>query len=781
MVSNNGHVVVVQYLKDNAGWEYTGPYKEEYDRYNGRIIPARDDEANIAAIYDFINLKAGYDYFVPLRYEVMYYADVSDDDVLDSIVYSKTYNPYRAIYDIKGTTHANSSASLNLESLGYSSWTTADWQDHSLVVVNHRAIQDAYLAFNGSASATYPDIGGRIYITGNPSAGNEYDDTAKKMKEIEPIRISDLHCVTSASAAEFDKSIFLPVTDVFNNSKDAIVFENPDSDKSFSFYFTKNDKDRPYVSGVTAIDALTLYRSYNSKEFVINIKDITDGMMLAQLANQGATNFCGLRPEMGVYQSYSVQYVNSVMFGYTRSDSASEALRDIFIYFDGFSSDEPPKEMYRGSVKYTLLCKISFNETIYNNAPAIGMYLYGTTDSRAGNRIVDFEVSESPFMEGYETILTQNGGSFLTEVREYIDKYKDEHPSDEAQDFFDRLEDFFTDDIMKQEFHPFYFHIQREGGALDVQKPYVEEIYVVTGDKDEAAEKLLHMGADEFVNMNLNKGTLFGSNIYMGYKRTTDPKKAITHLMAYHKKNPEQTMLDEGGFEYELVSDIDLNKGAGGDYIYLYASREDRIGYPITKIEGDTKVRSEATTMRWSNGTYVTRYVSGVQRWGTYSYSDFNRWAGGAYVYLMYTCVNNEWGDELPGLAKDPVYGTKTYTRRAITGLSATGKYIGALYVMDKNTIRQEKLAAGVASDKCTCDKITDQEVFDRLYAMGATTIIETPINITGGTYKGNDNKVFIGYSRTNDSKKAIKNIAIKAEIFSLDEPEESIDVDKKT
>ena len=112
-----------------------------------------------------------------------------------------------------------------------------------------------------------------------------------------------------------------------------------------------------------------------------------------------------------------------------------------------------------------------------------------------------------------------------------------------------------------------------------------------------------------------------------------------------------------------------------------------------------------------------------------------------------------------------------------VTG-EETGKYIAALYVMDKNTIRQEKLATGVASDQCTCDKITDQEVFDRLAQMGATTILTTPIQISGEEYgKSNPNKVFIGYSRTDDDSMAIRDIVIKAELLSQSEPRETIEI----
>ena len=96
---------------------------------------------------------------------------------------------------------------------------------------------------------------------------------------------------------------------------------------------------------------------------------------------------------------------------------------------------------------------------------------------------------------------------------------------------------------------------------------------------------------------------------------------------------------------------------------------------------------------------------------------------------------------------------------------------------MDKNTIRQEKLASGLNSESCTCDKISDQEVIDRLKQMGATTILTTPLNIKGGEYEKNNNKVFIGYSRTDDYKKAIKNIAVKAELLSLEEPDATMEI----
>ena len=95
--------------------------------------------------------------------------------------------------------------------------------------------------------------------------------------------------------------------------------------------------------------------------------------------------------------------------------------------------------------------------------------------------------------------------------------------------------------------------------------------------------------------------------------------------------------------------------------------------------------------------------------------------------------------------------------------------------------IRLEKIANGTLTTASNCNDIKDQEVFDRLKAMGATTIMQTPIMVnSGGYFEGNTNKVFIGYSRTDDTKKAIRHIAIKVEILSMAEPKETIEVNNK-
>ena len=757
--------LVLKYLKEKTGIDYS--FETTKDKKK--------------AMVKYIEVKMGYDYKIEMS------EDYDNGGIYDAVLLYKTNNPYRAIYDVKATSLKGSGASMNFESVGYRSWNLISWDSSRVTmgsVAGENALNNCVINYNQHSGSYAPNMNQTLYVSGNPSGSNTHK--GKTMSDVQPLYINDINCYEVEYEVDYNYYNKTPVTDVFSDSKEPLVFDNENTDVDFHFFFSSDIEERPYVSNITAIDKFTLFRSYNSKEAVVGVGDITEGMLLTQLANQGATNFCDGSADTfryyTVYMNGQPVLLNSTKFGYTRSENSSEALRDVFIYFSGITTDDPPKELYRGSVKYKMLCQIPYNLTLYNDAPEVGIYLYGTTDSKAGSRIVDFQLSKTPFLEGYETIRTMDGGSLIQEVLEYSQNYIDKSPFSQARDFFTKIQKIFTihSNTNQRENIPFYLHIMREDGTAKEQKPYIGEIYVTTADNQDAAiDKLFDMGAEGFVDMNFNKSTLFGSNIYMGYSYTANPDEAIKDIVAYHQKNPPATLTDSSGRLFTLESNVDLNEGAGGDYIYIYSTKQSNgKSGPVVSLTAGTKVSTDSTTMDWIDGNKKTVDVYCTKKWDSDSNSDLNKGAGGAYIYLMYGTIDSD----ISGVYNDPNYGKdKTYNRKEITDLSATGKYIGALYVMDKNTIRQEKLAAGVSSDACTCDKITDQEVFDRLRSMGATTIVETPINVTGGAYNGNDNKVFIGYSRTDVLSKAIKNIVIKAEIFSYDDPAESIEVDKKS
>ena len=747
-----------------------------------------EDDTKI--ISDYLLMEIGYN--AALDYAI---SSEKNSELRDNVVLHGTFNPYRAIYELKATAMEDTPNVFSFEGVGYSAWNRIEFAPNTPA---YQERHDFFLSYNSQSELDSLDMIGKLYLAGNPASDNLYDTAKgqmmmpneKKTAKIEgpqPIELANVKCIQNNNGLNVvtaSNSTFKPVTDVFGGSQDAAIVKEYWIENEYKFYAIMDVQERPYVSAITAIDELTLYRAYGGYDAGLSHKHITNDMLLAQLASQGATNFNAHRVSLqqtDVWDNIlvdSYDEINAIRFGYTRTAEKKDALTDVFLYFNKFSTDEPPKELYRGTVKYTLLCEIPFNMTGYKNAPKPGVYLYGTTSTKAGNKIIDFEVSGTPFMTGYETVRTMNGRSLVAEILEYSGK-NESHPMEKAATLFATIFDYFQNEDKKQKYDHFYLHIKREGDDLSKQKPYIEKLYVDNYVEDKVAmlDRMFDKGAEGYIDVDMNEGA-GGEYVYLGYSYTADPAKAIKEIRALHKKSHPTTMTDDQGRKFELVSDMELNFNAGGDYIYLYATSESETAAPIIELSAIYSVLWGVGRQSWYDGTSRRTTISCVKRWDSDSYSDLNEDAGGKYIYLKYTTVDSDF----KGTEKVPNYGKdKTYTRNEIENLTATGKYIGGLYVMDKETIRLEKIANGTLTTASSCSDIKDQEVFDRLTAMGATTILQTPIMVNSeGYFKGNTNKVFIGYSRTDDSKKAIRNIAIKAEILSMAEPKETIEINNK-
>ncbi|MBQ2255416.1 MAG: hypothetical protein II330_00995, partial [Clostridia bacterium] len=375
-----------------------------------------EDDTKI--ISDYLLMEIGYN--AALDYAI---SSEKNSELRDNVVLHGTYNPYRAIYGLKATAMEDTPNVFAFEGVGYSAWNRIEFATKLVV--------DFVLSYNSQSELDSLEMIGKLYLAGNPASDNLYDaakgqmmmPNEKKSAKIagpQPIEMENIKCIQNNNGIKVvtaSNSSFKPVTDVFGGSQDAAIVKEYWIENEYKFYVIMDVEERPYVSSITAIDELTLYRAYGGYDAGLSHDDITNDMMLAQLASQGATNFNAHRVSMqqtDVWDSFildSYDEVNALKFGYTRTADKKDGLTDVFLYFNKFSTDEPPKELYRGTVKYTLLCEIPFNMTGYNNAPKPGVYLYGTTSTKAGNKIIDFEVSGTPFMTGYETVRTMNGKS----------------------------------------------------------------------------------------------------------------------------------------------------------------------------------------------------------------------------------------------------------------------------------------------------------------------------------------------------------------------------------
>ena len=761
---------ILAYLKEKTGKDY----------------PTSTQEECITALNDYTISFLGYS--IPM--------DGSDHS--DTILFYPTYNPYRAIYNIKGTDLENFQSSISFEGIGYQKWKITAWE-----IIEYALIQtiDINVYYDNYMAKDPLKMTANLYVSGNPSKDNLYNSSTQMMETTQPIRMSDIICLEKDDKKDAvgNGSAYHALTDLFSNSGNPLSVKSDEGKKTFNFYIAKETEKKPYISAVTAVDMLTLYRALGGADAGLKRTDITNGMLLAQLAGQGATYFSDFTTsvygEMYWLNAMFTEFdswvrVSTTKFGYTRTDNKDLALRDLFIYFGGFSTDEPPYEIKRGNVVYKMICQIPYNLTGYDGAPAIGMYLYGTTDERAGEPITELDFQSLPFRDGYEAVRTQSGRSVWSEIVDYMEAQESGHFMSKAKTLFKKLLNFFRIDEteenvnlnLRNNLQIFYILVKHEGDSLRTQKPYISELYVrnknivQTGKyggyaeslKKAILDNLFDQGAEDIVNVDLNSANIYDSKvqIYLGYSRTADPNEAITALRIKHNGlllNPHTI----GDVVYHLV-DFDLNDGLGGDKLHLYytKSQDPDIGTPITDI-------------LYSFGNTPSIYctdsaeIMPVMRFDSWKPSNLN--ANTEKGHNLYLSVVRPFETPM-GTYEEPDYGkTSKLTRPNPLG-EKDGAYIAAVYVMDKNTIRQELLAKGTPSDQCTCDKITDQQVIDRLKAMGATTVIETPINITGSEYgKKNPNKVFIGYSRTNDEKAALKHILIKTDVFTQAEPEENI------
>lgn len=133
------------------------------------------------------------------------------------------------------------------------------------------------------------------------------------------------------------------------------------------------------------------------------------------------------------------------------------------------------------------------------------------------------------------------------------------------------------------------------------------------------------------IDRDLNDGA-GGDYVYMGYKTTTDPSKAITGIVFRVGKNPPHSITYQGytfnlvGGDYEantasLGGWIDLNGRANGVYIYTYVTRASGYGAPLTSmIVNGSSSHSGYITATNTSGNVI----------------NLNQEAGGDYLCLHY-------------------------------------------------------------------------------------------------------------------------------------------------
>ena len=151
---------------------------------------------------------------------------------------------------------------------------------------------------------------------------------------------------------------------------------------------------------------------------------------------------------------------------------------------------------------------------------------------------------------------------------------------------------------------------------MDPETPeYISEIMTAAASKEADAKKKLTDKGFTVINQDTNKSG-GGDYVYVGYKTTTDPTKAITGL--YIRKESKAVSLGNvtnNGVTYSPVTGcVNLNNNSGGKYLYLYYAKDYSETAPLLKS-------------MWFN----------AKKDGSLQEQDFNQDAGGDDIYLHFT------------------------------------------------------------------------------------------------------------------------------------------------
>lgn len=144
------------------------------------------------------------------------------------------------------------------------------------------------------------------------------------------------------------------------------------------------------------------------------------------------------------------------------------------------------------------------------------------------------------------------------------------------------------------------------------------------------------------IDKDLNDGA-GGNFVYTGYKTTTSESDAIRGLAFYNGGNPPSTYTYNGSvFNIVTVnfhnsssastSPIDLNASAGGDYIYMYYTKDPNYGPPLTDVDYDSSASNDSvnickTPVTWMNTNGDKGAIGQI--------ADLNAAAGGDYIYFF--------------------------------------------------------------------------------------------------------------------------------------------------
>ena len=514
-----------------------------------------------------------------LGYKVLY-TTKGENNLEGALIYSVTYNPYRAIYGVTALKASGEMGSAITQTVSYDGVVYT--LTRRLMVTNDNTV--SYRISSTGSNNT------RLYTAGIYDGGK-------------PMLASDLFASGDRTALPEG---YVPVSAIFSAEGGAAdlakgfgqklkALRPGGQPKSVSFEpFYLFVKGKAYKEGnyVTDIFLSSKQDIIGSSEQTIPFDSVSAAYVLNQLAASGAHN--AILKNLNLADGN-----NSTFIGYNKrvKKAGVEPITDIILYYTGETSEVPKSEMvfdritYKRAGEANIFCEEGEADSVCKR-----VYLYYTTNPAAGSPIIDIQIDNTAIVNGWETARTQNNKALYDDMDEYSGNM-------------------------------WFLHMKRT--AEDPK--YISEVVIGVGGSDaEAKAILLAAGCDYMLEKDLNNNVGAHSDyVYLGYKRTSDPNEAIRDLKTTHDDEVDN-FVKNGATYYKIDGNLNSYTNIFADDIFLYYTRDAKAGTPITSLG------TSGSVANWSHGEggrYVVKTV--LDRNG--NSSDLNDGAGGDYIYLLLT------------------------------------------------------------------------------------------------------------------------------------------------
>lgn len=532
-----------------------------------------------------------------------------------AIMYTTTYNPYRAIYDI--------GAMSNGDEMGKYLSETITYDGVGYILTTRFAVTDELnektkIKFD----STIRDDDSRLYIAGPGFGGN-------------PMTLDDI--IISDSADEMIEG-FKAVNGFLGTSGGKAVNISEAFNYKFKIttkrtIFMIKDPAYMYIRGKAYEEGKYLTSMFiASKEQVLDGQDVDcskldKSYVMASLSAQGAHTV--FDKNLNLKDGGNATYL-----GYTKNAGAKDYIRDMILYYAGDTDQEPEPECEKNGIRYQIVSYVNiFCPENKEDKKCKRVYLYATTNPAAGSPILDIKIDNNAILDGWETVRTQNEKALYADM--------DAHSS-----------------------NMWFIHMKRQ-----TEEPkYISEIVIGWGSDSEAKAMLLEAGCNYMLTKDLNDGVGILSNyIYLGYKRTSDPNQAIRDVMTVHNEKKWTTYTKNGATYYKVEGNLNSFTNYFADDIFIFYTKDAAAGNPIISLGTSGDV---ANWTHGDGGKYVVTTV--VNQKG--KYSDLNDGALGDYIYLLQTRDKTDPGVVASMIGNGSVLIIITFT--ALSACVVEGLYI---------------------------------------------------------------------------------------------------------